>query len=320
VRIHSATEVAAALPYAALVTELRKAFATGALVPRRSLHFIPQAQGPDAVVGLMPAWQAGEAIAVKVFTLFPENPGKGLPTIHAQVLLFDGKTGVPIAVVDGTEVTRRRTAAVAALAASFLARDEASDLLIVGTGAQAPYNALALAAVRPIRTIVVWGRSRTKAQKTAAEINDARLRAAENEGRKVTVEVAEDLESAVRIADIVSCATSASTPIVHGAWLKPGAHVDLMGSHSPTERECDDEAVRRARVYVDTKTNAMQEAGDVLVPIRAGIVPESHVLGDLYELCRGEVAGRLHPGDITLFKSVGNAHADLVAARVVAKG
>jgi len=266
----------------------------------------------------MPAWQPGEAIGLKLFTLFPQNPARGLPTIHAQVLLFDGKTGVPVAVIDGTEITRRRTAAVAALAATFLAREAASRLLVVGTGAQAPHNALALAAIRPIREITIWGRSRARAEKTARDIADAWPRQAESHGRKVRVPVADDLESAVRAADVVSCATSSSTPLVHGAWLAPGAHLDLVGSHSPNERECDDEAVRRARVYVDTMTNAMQEAGDVLMPIRSGVVPGSHVLGDLYGLCRGDVGGRQTADDITLFKSVGSAHADLAAARMVA--
>jgi ornithine cyclodeaminase len=318
-QILSSREVAGALPYSALVERLREAFIAGAVVPKRQLHFIEQPSGPDAVLALMPAWQPGEALGVKLFTLFPQNPERGLPTIHAQVLLFDGKTGVPTAMVDGTELTRRRTAAVAALASKLLSRPDASRLLIVGTGDQAPHNALAHAAVRPITEIVVWGRSGAKAEAVAREIGQAWPKQPEGPGRNLAVSVSDDLEATVRTADIVSCATSAATPIVRGAWLEPGAHLDLMGSHSPNERECDDEAVRRARVYVDTLTNAMQEAGDVLMPIRAGIVPESHVLGDLYALCRGEAEGRRSAADITLFKSVGNAHADLVAARMVAQ-
>jgi ornithine cyclodeaminase len=291
------------------VEGLREAFREGAAVPLRTMLSIERAPRPNATFALMPAWQANRAISVKLATVFPDNASCGLPTIHAQIVVFDGANGVPVAVLDGTEITRRRTAAASALAATYLARDNATRLLIVGTGAQAPHNALAHAAVRPIQRIEIWGRDQSRAHAVA--------RAVAAERPDLTVQVVGDLASAVSQADIISSATSAKEPLIFGQDLRCGAMLDLVGAHTPGSRECDTEAVRRARVYVDALSSAMAEAGDVLIPISEGAINEQHVVGDLHGLCRGLIAGRSSDEEITLFKSVGTGLEDLAAARLV---
>jgi alanine dehydrogenase len=309
-RIFSADQVAQRLPYKALIAGLRDAFAQNIHAPLRSMYRLNNEYGLQATLGLMPAWQAGEIIVTKLLTIFPDNSKHGLPTIHAQIIVFDGRTGVPTAVIDGTEVTRRRTAATSALAASYLASEKGEYLVVVRTGAQAMYQALAFAEVRPIHRIGIWGRSPRKATHLA--------RALQKKSQSFAVHVVNDLEPEVRKADLISCVTAAREPLVFGEWLKPGAFLDLVGSHTCDNRESDDEAVRRSRIYVDTLAGAMAEAGDLLIPLREGIIRPSDILGDLHSLCRCEVAGRGTPDEITMFKSVGSAVEDLAAARMVA--
>ncbi|HEY2534714.1 MAG TPA: ornithine cyclodeaminase family protein [Xanthobacteraceae bacterium] len=309
-KIYSAAEAAQRLPYRALVEALRQAFSQDIEVPARSMYSIDMASGSKATLGLMPAWQAGGAIAVKILTIFPDNASHGVPTIHAQILLLDGKNGCPVALIDGTEVTRRRTAATSALAASFLAHERAENLLIVGTGPQALHQGLAHASVRPIRRIEVWGRSRDKAQ----GVVEGLLRAAPT----CSIGVVDDLQAATREADVISCVTSSPDPVVFGAWLKAGAFLDLVGNHMPDRRECDDEAARRSRIHVDALGGALAEAGELLIPLAKGTISQSDIVGDLHALCRGEVPGRRTPEEITLFKSVGYGLEDLAAAKLVA--
>ena len=307
--IYSAAQVAQRLPYKALIAGLRDAFSQDIQVPLRSMYPINLASGSQATFGLMPAWHAGEILATKLVTIFPDNASQGLPAIHAQIVLFDGRTGVPTAVVDGTEVTRRRTAATSALAASYLANENAERLVVVGTGAQAIHQALAHAAVRPIRRIGVWGRSPAKARAVVETLRQ--------HSQAFSVHVVDDLEAEAREADVISCVTGVCDPVVFGKWLKPGSFLDLVGSHTPDRRECDDEAVRRSRVYVDTLAGALAEAGDLLIPLQHGVIRQSDILGDLHAFCCGEVAGRVTPHEITLFKSVGSALEDLAAARMI---
>ena len=254
-------------------------------------------------------------IATKLVTVFPDNAARQLPTIHAQIVLFDGKSGVPAAIIDGTEITRRRTAAASALASTYLAREDARELLILGTGPQAFHQALAHAAVRPIARIHVWGRSPAR---LAALVQSLRQHVRKDENsHALRIEIAEDLESAARGADIISCATSAAVPLIEGRWLKPGSFLDLVGSHSAERRESDDEAVRRSNIYVDTLKGALAEAGDLLIPLKSAAIRESDIRGDLHALCRDQVGGRATRDEITLFKSVGTAVEDLAAAKLV---
>jgi ornithine cyclodeaminase len=235
---------------------------------------------------------------VKVVSVFPDNGARGLPAVSASYLLCDGATGRHLALIDGGEITRRRTAAASALAGSFLAREDAATLLIVGSGHVAGLMADAYRAVRPIKRVLIWNIRRAGAERLAARIG----------GEAVT-----DLAAALREADIVSCATLSREPLVRGEWLRPGTHLDLIGGFTPAMREADDEAVRRSRVFIDTDA-ALAEAGDLLDPIAHCVLRREDIAGSLFSLCCGETPGRRDAGEITLFKSVGSALEDLAAA------
>lgn len=306
-RIVTAEEMHRLLDVPSLVAALRAAFRDGCELPPRHHHVIGGAEGvPAGMLLLMPAWQVGGHLGVKIVTVFPDNAARSLPAVSGSYLLLDATTGVPLALFDGTALTLRRTAAASALAADFLARPDASRHLMVGTGALAPYLIEAHARVRPIRETRIWGRHPEKAVALAE-----RLRTPAR-----AVEPAADLERAVAEADIVTCATLAHEPLVRGAWLRPGTHLDLVGGYTPEMREADDDAVRRATVYVDTRAGATAEAGDILRPLRSGALTWERIAGDLFELVRGTARGRRTAAEITFFKSVGSALEDLAAARL----
>lgn len=305
-RIISAAELEAVLDFGLLVERLRGMFRAGCEAPVRHHHTVPTFGRHPATLLLMPAWQVGRHIGVKLVTVFPENGEKSLPAVMGAYLLLDGKTGAPLALLDGPTLTVKRTAAASALAASYLARPDASRLLMVGTGALAPNLVLAHATVRPIREVLIWGRSPAKAERLA--------RALARKG--LSVSATEDLEAAARGADVISCATLAREPLIRGEWLSEGCHLDLVGGFTPEMREADDEAVRRARVFVDTVDGATKEAGDIVQPIAAGVLDAGDIAGDLFSLTRGERAGRRFYDQITLFKSVGTALEDLAAAQL----
>jgi ornithine cyclodeaminase len=307
-RVISPDEINRALDFPALIDALGDAFRAEIKIPPRAHVAIPR-PGAEATLLLMPAWTEGESepfIGIKAIAIFPTNLAKGIPSLTGSYMLLSGETGVPLAIMDGGLLTRWRTAAASALAARFLAREDAGRHLIIGAGALAPFFARAHASARPIREISIWNRTPKRADDVAALLRDEGLPA-----RAVP-----DLEAAVRTADIVTGLTGAEKPILHGAWLKPGAHVDLVGGFKPSMRESDDETLTRSRIYVDTR-HAMQEAGDLLGPLQRGVLVESDIRGDLFELCRGQVAGRGSPGEITLFKSAGTAVEDLAAAILV---
>lgn len=307
-RVVSAAEIDRALPVTALIDRLDQAFRDGAEVPLRHHHTVPVADAPSGTLLLMPAWRQGGAMGVKCVSVFPGNAVRGLASVLGVYLLLDAATGAPRALLDGVMLTLRRTAAASALAARRLAHPDAARLVMVGAGALSAHLVRAHAAVRPIRQVKVWNRSLPRAEAVAAL-----LRA---EGFDATP--AADLEGAVRSADIVSCATMSATPIVQGAWLKPGAHLDLVGGYTPAMREADDEAVRRSTVFVDTRGGALKEAGDIVQPLQTGALVESAVAGDLFDLAHGRTTGRARPDEITFFKSVGSAIEDLAAAELVA--
>ena len=308
-RLINADEVNSALDDRALVEELREMFRGGCDVPLRHHHNILNPGAADATLLLMPAWQSGEQIGIKLVTVFPDNGRVGLASILGQYLLLDGKTGRPQALIDGVQLTLRRTACASALAADFLARPDASNLVMVGAGALAPHLIRAHAAVRPIRTVMIWNHNSEKAQALAAELKI--------DG--VEISASTEVEAAVGAADIVSCATLSPDPLIMGAWLPAGCHLDLVGAFRPDMRECDDTAVTRARIYVDNREGAMVEGGDIAIPLASGVITADDVRGDLFDLTRGLVQGRgdNQNGDITLFKSVGTALEDLAAAQLV---
>jgi ornithine cyclodeaminase len=302
---YSAQQVHAALGYPALVEQLQQWFAKGATVPLRHAHKVNEQQNDRLL--LMPAWREGEALGVKIVTAFPGNASRGVATVAATYVLLDGATGHPLALIDGEALTLRRTAAASALASSYLSRPESRTLLVVGTGKLAPYMAGAHACVRRLSSVLVWGRAPDKARALAARLTAEGLNA----------KPVGDLREALSEADVVTCATTAALPVIHGADVRPGTHVDLVGGFTPTMREADDELVTKASVFVDTYTGALAEGGDIVEPIKAGVIARTHVRAELAELCRGEKNGRASAAEFTLFKSVGTALEDLAAAQLV---
>jgi ornithine cyclodeaminase/alanine dehydrogenase-like protein (mu-crystallin family) len=308
-RIISAADLAQTLTFPRLIEALRQAFRSQITVPTRHHHTVERSGEPAATLLLMPAWTEGGAnsyLGVKIVSVYPGNAARSLPSIFGAYLLMDGATGAPHAVIDGRALTLWRTAAASALAASYLARENASRLVMVGSGALAPYLIRAHASVRPLSEVQIWNRSEGKAAQLAAAFT--------NESYEVRANA--DLEPAVRNADIVSCATLSSEPLVRGSWLKPGAHLDLVGAFTPKMREADDEAASRARVYVDTRAGALKEAGDIVQALASGAIKQSGIVGDLFDLCEEKVGGRQSAQEITFFKSVGTALEDLAAARL----
>lgn len=298
-RVYAAHEVHAALPWERLAAALARAFIAGAQVPLRHAHALDDR---DTLL-LMPAWNE-HALGVKVVTVMPSAKH----TVQASYLLCDRANGAPQALLDGEALTLRRTAATSALAARHLARDDARTLLVVGCGRLAPWMARAHLAMRPkLEQVWVWGRR--------AQARDALVRELAAEG--LPVSAVPDLADAVPRAHIVCCATTSTEPLVRGAWLAAGAHLDLVGGFRRDMREADNEAIVRARIVVDTRAGALTEAGDLVQPLEQGVIGPEGIVGELAQVLRGEIAGRLSAADITLFKSVGTALEDLAAARLV---
>ncbi len=298
-RSFSAEDVARLGGYRDIVEALRSGFRSEIETPVRHQHQMSDV----ATLLLMPAWSQ-EWAGLKTVVFKPDNPAQGLPTIQASYLLIDQKTGATVAMMDGGEITRRRTAAASALAADYLARKESSVMTLVGAGALGPHFVRAHAAVRPVKRVYIFNRTPAKAEELAAELSRDGF-----DAQPVT-----DLEAAVRQSDIVSCVTTSTAPVVKGAWLKPGAHVDLAGAFKPSMRETDSEVIARASVYVDTRHGAEVEAGDLLQARDEGKFDFADIRGDLFDLCRGTAKGRSSADEITLFKSAGTAIEDLATA------
>ncbi len=306
-----ATALAARLDRRALVDALDAAFRQPIVVPGRQHYTVESAYpgGRPGTLLVMPAWRVGASLGIKLVTVYPDNAGRGLPAVAATYLLLDAVTGEPRALLDGEELTLRRTGAASALASRHLSAPDASRLLMVGTGRLAPHLVESHALVRPIREVRIWGRSAERSRRLAADLNRPQLH----------VEAAGDLESAVRWADIVSCATLARAPLVLGAWLRPGQHLDLVGAFTPEMCETDDAALARAELYVDTRIGALAESGEIVGAIARGVLNALDIRAELCELESGRFA-RSHPGALTLFKSVGTALEDLVAAELALAG
>jgi alanine dehydrogenase len=260
-----------------------------------------------SVLLLMPALSRGDGLGAKLVSVYGANRARGLPTLYATYVLMDETTGRPLALLEGTYLTALRTGAASALAARYLARPDSRRLACFGAGAQAAFQLRCLAAVLPVGRVAVVGRDPARAAAFA------RAMAAE---LGIEVEVAADSRIAVAAADVVTCATTSPTPVVRGADLRDGTHVDAVGAFRPAERELDTDAVRRARLVVDTYAGALASAGDVLLPMAEGAFTREHVAAELAELVTGARAGRTTAAEITVFKSVGFALEDLVAARL----
>ena len=298
-----ADAVHAALDWQVLIDALRAAFRAGGNTPLRASY--PVTPEGDRLL-LMPAWDAS-SLGVKIVTVFPRNPARGLASVSALYLLMDAASGHPLALIDGEALTLRRTAAASALASLYLSRPDARTLLVVGPGRLAPHMAAAHCAVRPIERVLVWGRDRARAEAMAAALH----------WDGCPAEPCAELGAGLAVADIVTCATTAREPVVRGALVRPGTHVDLVGAFTPEMRESDDALIAKSSVFVDTRAGALREAGDLVHAIDGGAIGREHVRAELAELCTGRHAGRQAAGETTVFKSVGTALEDLCAARLV---
>lgn len=302
-----AAALAARLDRGALIDALEAAFRLPAVVPDRQHYEIESArpgQRPGTLL-VMPAWRCGAALGIKLVTVYPDNAARGLPAVAASYLLLDAETGQLRALLDGAELTLRRTGAASALASRHLSRPDAARLTMVGTGRLAPHLIESHAVVRPLREIRIWGRSIERARELAHALYRPEWR----------IEAVEDLEAAVRWADIVSSATLAREPLVLGAWLHPGQHIDLVGAFTPQMREADDAALARSEIFVDTRRGALGESGEIIGALARGVIDERSLRGELADIVSGR-ARRSDAGAITLFKSVGTALEDLVAAEL----
>ena len=307
-KIINANTVLEATPMEVLVDVIDHAFAHPPVAPERHHHTMEVHENePDATLLLMPAWRPGKHVGIKIATVFPGANAMGLPAVQAVYILSHGESGQLLAIIDGSMLTARRTAAASAVASRYLAKEDAETLLMVGTGAQAPHLIEAHSCVRPIRKVLVWGRQTEKAKNLIERVKKD----------NIEYEVAPDLETAAKMADIISSATLSEQPLILGAWLKPGVHVDLVGSFKPHMRETDNEAIQIARVFVDTRAGALSEAGDLIQPIAANQFSEESVVAELSELCSGKCEGRTSSDEITLFKSVGASIEDLAAAEML---
>ena len=305
-----ATTVGTHLATAPLLRALERMFAEGCKAPVRHAHTIPVPNAPDGSLLLMPAWRSGRYLGTKLVSVFPGNSQHGLAAVSAVYILFDAQTGIPLVLMDGDELTGRRTAATSALAARYLARPNATHLLIIGSGRIARELAITHRDARPgLTRISVWSRSPERAVALADS-----LRAADLPADSVT-----DLALAASQADMISAATLSTEPLLQRAWIRPGTHLDLVGAFRPGMREADDSLVAASRVVCDTRAGVLAEADDVRVPIERGLLPVEQIY-ELAELCRGDAPGRQHADEITLFKSVGTALEDLAAAIVVYEG
>jgi ornithine cyclodeaminase/alanine dehydrogenase-like protein (mu-crystallin family) len=304
-RVVTAAEIDRTLDFPGLIAAILSAFRDATTAPPRHHHRIVRPR-TEATLLLMPAWQQGADggfIGVKLVTVFPDNATRSLPSVLGTYMLMAGESGAPLAAMDGVSLTLWRTAATSALVSNALARPDASHLVMIGAGALAPYLIRAHAAVRPITHVTIWNRTAT----TAARLATALARPG------LTVAATTDRETAIRAADIVSVATLSTEPLVEGAWLKPGTHVDLVGAFRPTMREADDATVRWSTVYVDSRAG-MNESGDIAQPLESGALTEGAVVGELSDIVKPTFAGRRSADEITLFKSVGHAAEDLAAA------
>ena len=293
--------------YDKMLEALYKIFISKFTMPVRHHHFYNTPDSAENALILMPAW-TDKYLGCKQVIVAPKNAEQHLPAIHALYTLFNAETGVPLAQMDATKLTSVRTACASALAAKYLARENAENLLVIGSGSVAYHLAQAHSSVRNYKHIEVWARNSDKAQ--------ALLDSLKQQGF-TNVSLEKDLQAAIQKADVISSATLSKEPIIKGEWLKPGVHLDLIGSHTPKTREADDEVIRRSTIYADSREGALHETGELAIPIASGLLDPKDVQADLVELCKANKLARKNEEEITLFKSAGLAIEDLAAALMV---
>jgi ornithine cyclodeaminase/alanine dehydrogenase-like protein (mu-crystallin family) len=290
-----------------LVEVLKMGFSSQeTIVPMRHHHDFPNPSvNAESTLLLMPAWNPSKEAGVKVVTVSPENGQFDLPSINGTYIYLDAKKGTIKGLLEAKSLTAKRTAAASALASSFLSREESSSLLMIGTGALSINLIKAHASVRPLKQVYVWGRNMDKAKVICNELSNQHF----------SIEAIQNIEDKISKADIISCATLSKTPLVLGQHLKQGQHIDLVGAYRKDMREADNETIKKGSVYVDTYEGGLKESGDIVIPIQEGILTKDEIKADLFGLCSNSKSGRLSSDEITVFKSVGHALEDLVAAK-----
>lgn len=312
-RLIDADTVHHLLDYPGLIEALAEAHRGGPPLVDRCLL---QAEDSESHRGesflVLPAWLPGRSMGVKMATVMPHNSKRhrGVPTIHAMYTLFDGDSGAPLAVIDGTALTLRKTAADSGLGCRLLAREDAATLLMVGAGALAPHLIAGHRTARPsLEQVLVWNRTAQNRDKLIELLH----------ADDIDAEPVDELAEAVPRADVICCATATMKPLIHGEWLQPGTHLDLVGSYNPSMRESDDECVRRATLFVDFRGSTVESAGDLVQPIADGVIDADDIAADLFDLCTGAHKGRSDDEEITLYKNGGGGHLDLFTAEYLAE-
>lgn len=293
--------------FTALISELYKGFSSkNVIVPMRHHHEFPNPEvDADSTLLLMPAWTPSKDAGVKIVSVSPKNNQFDLPSIHGTYIYMDAKTGALKAILEAKSLTAKRTAAASALASSFLSKKDASSLLMIGTGALSINLIKAHAAVRPITQVYIWGRNFDKANAICNALSHASF----------AIEAIQNIEDKISDVAIISCATLSKTPLIFGKHLQKGQHIDLVGAYKRDMREADDEVISKASVFVDTMQGGLKESGDIVIPLEKGIISKQDIKADLFQLCSKEKMGRQSNNDITVFKSVGHALEDLIAAK-----
>ncbi|WP_029039893.1 ornithine cyclodeaminase [Cucumibacter marinus] len=295
------------LDYKGLIPALETAHLGG--MPKQSDRLIyqePNPEGQPDIFIILPAWQPQEGILAKLVTSFPNNKARhNLPTVNSVYVFINADTGVTEAVIDGEAMIFRKTSSDSALGSKILSRPDAENMLMIGAGGLAPYLVEAHMAARPsIKSVKIWNRTAANAEALADTLSE----------RGIAAHAVDDLDAAVSQADIISSATMAQTPHIKGKLLKPGAHIDLVGSFTPEMREADDDVLTRASIFVDHRQTTTR-SGEFLGPYERGIITPDDVKGDLFELCQGKVPGRQSADEITMMKNGGGSHIDYYVAK-----
>ncbi len=292
--------------FSELIQELKLGFSINkTIIPMRHHHDFPNPDvNADSTLLLMPAWNPSKDAGVKIVTVSPKNGQFNLPSIQGTYIYVDAKKGTIKAILEAKSLTVKRTAAASALAASYLSRKDSNSMLMIGTGALSTNLIKAYASIRPIKKVFVWGRNFEKAQAISTALKN----------ESFSIQPIKTIEEKISEVDIVSCATLSKTPLVLGKYLKAGQHIDLVGAYKKDMREADDETITQASVFVDTFQGGLKESGDIVIPIKNGILKEDAIKADLFQLCSNKHNGRSSKKEITVFKSVGHALEDLVAA------
>ena len=316
-KIISQQQVEQTLNFEQLIPALKQAFSETFTMPQRQVLLLDANNEQDkSAFALLPSWN-NEVIANKMFTYFPNNDiSQELASLYSKIMLFSRTTGEPLALVDGTSITYWRTAAISALASQLLSRENSENFLLFGTGNLAPYILTAHLSVRGFKNITIYGRN---SNKVTALINEFSARYPQVNFTACSTNDETMLAEYVNKTDIICCATGAKTPLFKGEWLSAGTHIDCLGNHNVDARECDTDTILKSQVFVDSKVNNLAEAGELLIPINEGVFSAEQIIGELSDLCKSQETLRKNADDITLFKSVGTAISDLVAAYTVYK-